>query len=265
MPKNLDRNEWYFEKCPLSEAFECFGYEYARESKFQKDTVAKWRRDAKGNNFEDYLELSYGIYDPPDHTAIYAYFPSWPDKPFLSVPRQTRKLWYEAIGLPAIKQVLFDQPIEVDSWDEYSSRLLLDNFEKTGQVSCEVAGERYIVFKIPWDQNDQRLISKFQSWLKKNRPVGIKPIEMRGRGNPGRDWLLALKHLGCYRLLRVMSIDDAIAFLQDANVKFYNDYQGWKTAQKKATQMIERFEKPSEKVIGKHWLEAFDEDFFSEI
>jgi hypothetical protein len=263
MSKDLDQDEWYFEKCPLSEAFECCSYEYARESEFQKRTVANWRRAAKGNNVEDYLELSDGIYDPPPGTGTYAYFPSWPDDPFLSVPRKTRKLWYEALGLPAIKHALFDPPIEVSSWDENFSRLLLENFERTGQVSCDYGGDRYVVFNISWSQNDQILIRKFRSWLKKNRPVGVKPLEMRGRGNPGRPWLLALKHLTCYRLLQEMPIYEAIAFVQEAKPKLrhYQDYQSWKTAAKRATAMIESFEKPRKETISQRFLEAFHEDF----
>lgn len=257
-----NRKEWYFEECPLDEADECCFYEYARESNTQREIIARWRREAKGNSVEDYFELSQRVFYPPRNTGAYAYFPSWPDKPFLSIPRETRRSWYEVLGLLALKQDLFDPPIEPRSWDANLGRALLENFEETGQVSCEYRGERYVVFNIPWEQNDQRLTNKFQSWLKKNRPAEAKPREMRGRGNPGREWLLALKHLGCYRLLRVMSIDDAIAFLQDANVKFYNDYQGWKTAQKKATEMIERFERPQpEEVIGKRFLEAFGESF----
>jgi hypothetical protein len=84
---------------------------------------------------------------------------------------------------------------------------------------------------------------------------------MRGRGNPARLWLHALKHLSCYRLLQVMSIEDAIAFLHDVNLRLYTDYQGWKTAIKKAKDMIGRFEKPPQGIISKHLLEAIDEDF----
>jgi hypothetical protein len=94
---------------------------------------------------------------------------------------------------------------------------------------------------------------------------------MRGRGNPGRPWRLALKHLSCYRLLQVMSIEDAIALLKDAKLKLkpYEHYQDWKTAVKKAKDLIERFEKPAPKeIISERFWAAFDEDFpgdFSEI
>lgn len=264
MPKNLGRNEWYFEECPTDEADECCLYEYARESNAQKEIIAQWRGGAKGNSVEDYFERSDFVFDPPPNTGTYAYFPSWPDKPFLSVPRKTRTLWYEALEILADKQALFDPAIEVASWDEKSSRALLENFEETGQVSCKYRGDQYVVFKIPWDQNDQRLTRKFQSWLKKNRPEGAKPLEMRGRGNPARPWRLALKQLSCYRLLQAMSIEDAIAFLKDAKLKLrpYEHTQDWKTAVKKAKDLIERFEKPAPKeIISERFRQAFDEEF----
>jgi len=264
MPKAIDPNEFYFEECPLDEADECCFYEYARESKVQREIIAQWRREAKGNRVEDYFELSLCVFDPPPNTGTYAYFPSWPDKPFLSIPRKTRRSWYQALGVLAEKEALYDPPIEVASWDKKKSRALLENFEKTGQVSCEYRGDQYVVFKIPWDQNDHRLTRKFQSWLKKKRPVGAKPREMRGRGNPGRPWRLALKHLSCYRLRRMMSLDDGVVLLLEENPKLipYRNPQDWGIAAKKAEDRIERFENPlPQEDISESFREAFDEHF----
>jgi hypothetical protein len=78
MPKTIDLNEFYFEECPLDEADECCFYEYARESKAQREIIAQWRREAKENRVEDYFELSLCVFDPPPNTGTYAYFPSWP-------------------------------------------------------------------------------------------------------------------------------------------------------------------------------------------
>src|SRR5262249_40237368 len=63
-------------------------------------------------------ELSGGMFDPPPYTWRYAYFPSWPDKPFLSVPPNTRKLWYGMLGIPMNPEDLSHNSIEVDSWGE---------------------------------------------------------------------------------------------------------------------------------------------------
>jgi hypothetical protein len=61
-----------------------------------------------------------------------------------------------------------------------------------------------------------------------------------------------------------MSIEDAIAFLKDAKLKLkpYEHYQDWKTAVKKAKDLIGNFEKPAPKeIISERFWEAFDEDF----
>ena len=129
-----------------------------------------------------YLKLSHGIYDPPLDTGAYAFFPSWPDKPFLSVAEHTRKEWYEALALPALLRKVIEKPIELDSWTEYQGQKLLRNFEENGQASYLEEGCQYVLLNIRWAQNDQTLIRKFQSWLKKNRPRDMKPDEIRGRG-----------------------------------------------------------------------------------
>jgi hypothetical protein len=271
MTKDPERNEWYFEECPPDEAYECCAYEYARESKFQKEIIAQWRRSAKGNKIEDYLELSHGIYDPPPGTGTYAYFPSWPDKPFLSVLPNTRKLWYEILGIPAILDDLFNKAIEVNSWDEGENRKLLEGFDKGGQPAYLDGSCQYVVFAIEWAEHDKALIEKFQSWLKKNRPKDRRAIEMRGRGNPSREWRLKLEYLRFYRLLKVMSIYEAIAFLddkirEDENLKLrrYEYPQSCEDAAKKAEEIIRWFEQPLQEVISKRFLEACSEKDYSE-
>ncbi len=268
-----DRNEWYFEECPLSEAYECCAYEYARESNSKKEIVAQWRRHAKGNKIEDYLERSGGFFDPPSNTGTYAYFPSWPDKPFLSVPPNTRKLWRQVLGIPEnLDALLFERPIEVNSWDERRNGKLLEGFNKDGQPSCLDGHSQYVVFEIDWTQHDQALIEKFQAWLKRNRPQDKRPTEMRGRGNPGRGWRQKLTYLGLYRLLKGRSIYDAIAFLkdqvlEDENLKLRPSEhpQDWKRAAMKAEEIIQWFEQPSpEGVSTKRLFEAYLESGYFE-
>jgi hypothetical protein len=259
MPKDPEKSEWYFEECPADEAYECCNYEYARESTFQKDTVAIWRADAKRNKIEDYLQLSFGVYNPPPGTGTYAFFPSWPDKPFLSIPENTRKEWYDTLGISALVRELFEKPIEPNSWNEDMSRMLLKNYEENGLASYSDAECQYTLFAIRWAQNDHALTKKFQSWLKDNRPRDTKPNEMRGRGNPVREWRLKLKYLSLYRLLKTMSISDAIAFLssQDLKLKPYMHYQDWKIAVRKAEEIIRLFDQPP-RDYGRKW-EAVEE------
>jgi hypothetical protein len=87
---------------------------------------------------------------------------------------------------------------------------------------------------------------------------------MRGRGNPGRQWRLALKHLSCYRLSRIMSTNEGIHLFLEQNPKLvpYRNPQDWENAKRKAKEIIETFENPPpEEIISKRFLDAFDPDY----
>jgi hypothetical protein len=247
MRKNLDRNEWYFEECPTDEIDYCWTYEYARESEFLRTIVTKWRQSAKGNKLEDYIALEDGIYAEPLGSAVYPFFPCWPNKPYLSIDQKTRKAWLDRLGMPLELSDLIDAPpygIQARKWSKESTRSMLETFAKGSSLSFRRGSVQYVVFNLDWNLHDKELATMFGRWIKENRPEDAKALEMRGRGNPARKGRANLKYLSVYRLCKKMSRNDAIAFLEEegGKLKPYRNYQDCDLALDRAKAIIRSLE-----------------------
>jgi hypothetical protein len=122
--------------------------------------------------------------------------------------------------------------IEAQNRSKESTRRMLERFAKSRSLSFRHGSMQYVVFNLDWNLHDEELVTMFRRWLKENRPEDAKASEMRGRGNPVRQGQAKLKDLSVFRLLRIMSIDDAAAFLEDegGKLKPYKNYQDWNLA-----------------------------------
>jgi hypothetical protein len=243
MPKSLDQNEWYFEECPTDEIEYCWTYEYARESQILRKLIMKWRRGAKGDQFEDYRVLARRLHVGPYGVCAYPFFPCWPNKPYLSIDRKIRKARLERLRMPwdPIDEMY---TIEAQNWSEESTLRILERIAKSSPLSFRRGSMQYVVFNIDWDLHDGQLATMFDRWLKQNRPADAKAREMRGRGHPARKGRANLKYLSAYRLCKQMSKDDAIVFLEErgGKLKPYKNYQDWNLAISRAEAIIRTLE-----------------------
>jgi hypothetical protein len=244
MPKNPDRNEWYFEECPTDEIDYCWTYEYARESEFLRTIIAKWRQGAKGNKIEEYIALDEEIYAEPLGSAVYPFFPFWPNKPYLSIDPKTRNAWLDRLGMPLEPSDAPPYQIQARYWSKESTLKMLERFIMARSLSFRNGSSQWVVFHLDWNLHDKELATMFRRWLKENRPEDVKAFEMRGRGNPARQGRANLKYLSAYRLRKKMSRNDAIAFLEEegGKLKPYRNYQDWDLALDRAKAIIQSLE-----------------------
>jgi hypothetical protein len=247
MAKDLDRNEWYFGECPTDEVDYCWTYEYARESEILRKLVMEWRQNAKGNKLEDYQALPDEIATEPLGLCVYPFFPCWPNTPYLSIAPKTRKEWLNRLGMPLPESYFTGGPtyeIQARNWSKESTRSMLERFAEGRSLSFRHGSIQYVVFNLDWNLHDKELATLFLHWLKQNRPKDAKAFEMRGRGNPVRQGQAKLKDLSIFRVLRNMSRDDAVAFLEDegSKLKPYKNYQDWDLAVDRVKATISRLE-----------------------
>jgi hypothetical protein len=247
MAKDLDRNDWYFEECPTDEVDYCWTYEYARESEYLRTIITMWRQGAKADKIEKYIALEDEIGTEPLGVCVYPFFPCWPNKPYLAIDPKTRKAWLDRLGMPLTLTDLIGEPpyeIQARNWSKESTRSMLEGFAKGRSLSFRHGSMQFVVFNLDWNLHDKELVTMFSRWLKENRPGDAKASEMRGRGNPVRQGQAKLKDLSMFRLLRNMSKDDAVAFLEDegGKLKPYKNYQDWDSAVDRAKATIRGLE-----------------------
>jgi hypothetical protein len=243
MAKSLDRNEWYFAECPPDEIDYCWTYEYARESEAIRKVITKWRQGAKGNQIENYIALAEEIYAQPLGLSVYPFMPCWPEKPYLSIDSRTRSAWLDRLGfLWDVGEEAYQ--LQARFWSRESTLQMLENFLADKSLSFRCGPNQFVVFNLDWHYHDNELVSMFRRWLTENRPADAKAVEMRGRGNPARKGQANLKYLTIFRLVRKMSKDDAIAFLEEQGCKTrpYRNYQDWNLAVGKVNAIIHSLE-----------------------
>lgn len=190
-PARLDRREWDFSECPASEIYDCWLYEFAREVDWVRDFAVSQKEKA----------LQYAV--------LYSFliFPDWPEKPYLSVSEDER---------PRLRRTVRpdEKEIEADFFDldelsqdikaqfrhalEQSGRPVLRS--KTGRIQVSL-------FEIDWMFPNSMLLRFFESYLTKNRPAHIHPIEHRAKAAPDAKRKQQLRELGMFRLVRANALN----------------------------------------------------------
>ncbi|MFN7141508.1 MAG: hypothetical protein ACK4UN_19445, partial [Limisphaerales bacterium] len=114
----LDRLEWDFSDVFPDEISDCLDYELSRHARPEFiDSALKYRKDC-GSTFEELLDnFRYSgeeIIIP--YRSLFVYFPEWPNKPFLSVHRSSRKTRAELFHKK--KGILVESPLVQRSFAE---------------------------------------------------------------------------------------------------------------------------------------------------
>jgi hypothetical protein len=217
-----------FESCPEGREQYCWGYEYARESDV---IVADYRDSMKhgtpgefdehGNSWrtitildaDGELEEQIGIELPP----------GFPEEPYL----RTAHVPWKLKGEP-----LLDLE-ELIGWSVMDA-------EQVKHYRPPPAQRYFAHLYIQWEAADKTLVKDFRRWLKAQRPF---PAKTRRGKSAVREFMSDLKALGAYRLMRVMSVAEAIrhtAKLRRGNPLFLKG-PDWYKARRRAKAVIERY------------------------
>jgi hypothetical protein len=267
LPK-LKREDWDFrpEVCREDDLESCWSYEYSREVTAYRNAVAASRRRnpdyvAKLNHpaLDDSMVspsiksssprrsgsvLADAFTMPPEPLA-YCIHPHWPDTPFGLLKRSLHKPNPDRIFSYLQKDI-------AEFARELIGRSDFLNLPKT--LWNQDSNSEAIVFTIPWNYNNDRLIKGFAQWLKDNRPQGkegyLRPRvdglkRPTGAGSRPRQIRASLKALGAYRVLlcykgnrtKARSHKDVCKIL---GKDFYNNETAWTGANHVALYGIKR-------------------------
>jgi hypothetical protein len=230
----LNELEYKFDDCPVEELYDCWSYEFARESEWMRAFVTK-------QNPKTLKELA--------RSTIYSFlaFPQWPTQPYLSIEKSERQRLLLRVR-PTEKE-LEARFLERGEVPEGIEEALRAAFRKSGRSVLRDKTQRreMALFLIDWQFPDRLLLRFFESYLKLNRPSSISPTDNRARNSPDAHRRQELKYLGMFRLLRLHSNAHAAhkAFGQILQV---NKVDAWYRARKSAKEHIKLL---NEKMINR--------------
>lgn len=220
----LPREEWDFLSCPEGLEGACWEYEYGREcprivAAFQEDASRRRRGfDDDGYWFYDHQMLDAN--GELEDSVILLVPPGFPDVPFLKTERRRQRA---AAKVPT-KWNSFLNPAKVRDVDGDPKR--------TFRPPPDYIAKLYV----EWDATDRELLGDFRLWLKQHRPRKAK--SRRGK-SAARQRMADLKALGAYRLLRVMSAEEALAYTsQFLPHGLYSKIPDWYEARARAKRVL---------------------------
>jgi hypothetical protein len=246
----LVREEWDFRPptrglLPEDEVLACHTYETARLGDERwMDEVRTWRAQSKQQSFDALLLLRAKCLEEqqtPPH-EFFAYWPEWPDQPYLKVRehirRERRKVWTgrtfkQSPALPSVSfRHLFAYRDAFNSgakpaWVDHSGyreasidpqagtiRLPLKIDPQAGTIRLPPESE-IAAFKIRFSTSDDVLAGQFKQWLQTRRlQNGIPNPDTRGERGLAQRLRKELLTLGVWRLRSVARLTNyqAIAY-----------------------------------------------------
>ena len=249
----MPREEWDFSKCPKEQLYECYCYEFARESKSYRRHVDSFRANAgAAKTFDDFFAYSQtwrqthredGMPENLHPGCMFNFSPEFPDTPFLSIKEDERK-----------RRLCIVRQLDRDGKD-----LLNDsaNFQRIPWPLVFSRGREYfttprknrkrVAFDINWSLSEAQLVEMFRDWVRKKREweqrerSGVSVGENRGGGGPQRQYASRLKHLGALRLSRHTGNDwnEAAGISELDNKKsIYVNQSEWIRARQEAEKII---------------------------
>jgi hypothetical protein len=181
----------------------CYHYEFARESKAQRETLDKIRSDNALHTFPESLRYwgkqSARFWQDP-YRWYFLLCPEWPGQPFKQ-NEQLHRERYKNFGKPKMQT---ESPA-VDPWDfiyiisRYKN--LVPFWEEVGDQDLEKLvigdyahvlyngrgtitsedGKEFVCFEIDWTAGRKQLVDEFRNWLAENYPTK--------KGNQPQKWV----------------------------------------------------------------------------
>lgn len=227
----LAREEWDFGACPEGNEYSCWAYEFAREcpkiraavqaaDDNRKAGTARKLDAAVDEDLNWHYEISiYGSDgEVEDVTVLKLPLEHFPHTPYLSIknPRKRRT--------PSKKE------------SEFLLNFRLRSFGETGFGPKRLGASSRIILYIDWNAPDDTLRRAFARWLKTHRPFPDK--SQRGKSLSKRRFA-DLRALGAYRLLKTMSVLEAMDFsMAKRGSPLYAKPADWSTAKRRVRQVL---------------------------
>lgn len=217
---------------PEDQVLACWSYETARLRADHVQEILKWRSGAEEQSFRSLLRLreehrKAGKNFPDE---IYAYWPEWPDQPFLKVPEGERRArWNHWTGRsfdipPPLPDVNFHYLLAHREWipDRGEDKSFAGEFAhsqvdpQAGIITFDDKGadlppgfrwrsnEEIAAFRINFSNSNESLASQFLEWLRKRREQnGIPNPETHGEKSHIQRARKELLTLGVWRLVEL--------------------------------------------------------------
>lgn len=249
-----DRLEWDFSTCPPEELYECYCYEYARESKEFREDIERFRKSAGAAKtfdalfeFASELRMDRKTEILPQNThraCIFNFSPEFPDRPFLSIEGKERRR----------RVILVNERFRGGDWMGALMKfqpIPWDNVFHWGREELERRRKnphrKIAAFDMDWTLSEPELEQLFCAWVRKERKRdGSAPRESRGAGGSRRQYETWLKQLSVLRLCSGMRWEDAALHSEEVLGKpLYRNQANWITAKRKAKERAELFSKES--------------------
>jgi hypothetical protein len=236
----LKQTEWDFawaKKLTWNELKCCSDYEFGREIQTLRDGVLQWREKVQANSFKGLHDISWKI-GCLGFVRICCSFPEWPREPVGSIDPKTLS--------ERVKQLGYQAPIsEWDLKEKQNTEALAGIIDPEWAYWDTPAS--LILLRIPENCTHEELRNCFAAYLKTNFPQQAK---RGGQSRPVSKWRADLKALGAYRLLKVMTADEAGNYTQDLCGKaLYENESQWSTARTRTERLILEYEKDANEVI----------------
>jgi len=217
--------EWSFGQCPGEEISVCHTYEFTRSSALIRETV-KRSRDGE----EDGLTQSLILVFPIDSFWIVGSH-WWPEKPYLEIPAEERRLLIPSFCLPGAR----DEPAHAAP--------ILDPAE-----NLETASGRKIEIYVPPGCPLNLVLFAIRGLLVRDHADLFEPNKRLWRPKPGGSSTIEqcradLKALGCCRLRALgYCAREAIALMKSHKVETYESPQAYSRAVKRPQVVLNRLE-----------------------
>ena len=237
----LPRLEWDFELVPREELVACGFWEYARESKFIRQTYETCTEDPQAVR-ED-VERIRSIGQPAemwfeDGESIHrcGFFAPWRSLPTEVRDELAETIRYRPTAIAARTDVFVAKEIcEADArFRKYAAKSSAKNREKVKRAALDryrpcvhwAGGKESFIIDIAWEHyNDEELVQAFRKWIGEARPEHMNKPQRAG--HQLRHWRVALRRLGIMRLNYYCTRNRLRSLYPEAWERFKDYYKEW--------------------------------------
>ena len=235
------QEEWDFSTCPPERRFFCFGYEFAREVEPIKDAYSKAKASRKG--FDEYgnwvclwrmdREPVRGPFLMVQGGSLLLHLPpGFPGTPYLKTQHR----------LPKELRINGRDLTEWATVPPLVETATVENGKVYTEDGTAVPVEEVYTLFVNWNAPDTTVGSAFERWAAKHRPR--PPVPTRANASLARLLESELKALSAHRLLKTLSITEAMNYAFDLNVGkngmgLFTDSGDWSKADRRAKALIQ--------------------------
>lgn len=226
---SLAIEEWDFSQCPEDRIYQCWAYEFARES---PSIIAEYQKRKRTPIDIDGRLVHLGFEPDGNYRRVIDVVDEngeFEDQIFLDLPP----------GFPDVPYLKTNQKVYESKFKvRVTSRKVRNAEEATRVAHQHRTPEHFAHLHIFWEAPDTTLIKDFGQWLKENRP--FPPFEKRGNSNT-KITLADLKALGATRLLRGFTVLEAMEHVRTLNRCLFVKPDDWYEAKRRVKRVLKKY------------------------